>query len=110
MKHITEHVDTDRYHFDFGKCSCSKGWAQMDTNQDAHYFGIWTNPSKRAVFCYCEGDCDFRSFDTDAEYVAEVRRVVAYYNDDGRFIGIDPGFNDALKASLERFGFADLLH
>jgi len=39
--------DIDRYKFDFGLCSYSKGWIQFDTDQDAWYFGVWIHKEKR---------------------------------------------------------------
>ena len=45
MKRETDFMENiERYHFDFGECSACNGYAQVDTSQDAPYFGIWTNP------------------------------------------------------------------
>ena len=46
----------ERYHFDFGECSHHLGYAQVDTSQDAPYFGIWTNPTTLTTVSYIEGD------------------------------------------------------
>ena len=42
MKIAREFCPGDRYTYDFGLCSFEKGWAQVDTAQDASYFGTWT--------------------------------------------------------------------
>jgi hypothetical protein len=67
---------TNRYTFDFGTCSPQNGFAQVDTGQDAYYFGTWANPEKENGF---------------------------------RFLGIDPGFNLALRTRFEALGLDDLL-
>ena len=46
----------DRYHYDFVECKKKDGWLQYDTDQDAHYFGIWVHPEKRVIVSYIEGD------------------------------------------------------
>ena len=38
MKITREFAPADRYVYDFGLCSYEKGWAQVDTAQDASYF------------------------------------------------------------------------
>jgi hypothetical protein len=45
IEHITEFTPSDRYVYDFVLCTYDKGWAQIDTRQDASYYGTWTNPS-----------------------------------------------------------------
>ena len=39
MKITREFCPGDRYTYDFGHCSYENGWAQVDTAQDASYFG-----------------------------------------------------------------------
>ena len=41
MKITREFCPGDRYVYDFGLCNHEKGWAQVDTAQDASYFGKW---------------------------------------------------------------------
>ena len=45
MKITREFCPGDRYVYDFGLCTYEKGWAQVDTAQDASYFGTWANPT-----------------------------------------------------------------
>lgn len=53
-----EFAPADRYIYDFKYCSTSNGWAQIDTSQDASYFGQWINPAKRLIFCLLRGRYD----------------------------------------------------
>ena len=46
----------DRYKYDFRQCKPSDGWAQLDTKQDAPYYGNWINPLTLETLSYCEGD------------------------------------------------------
>ena len=36
--------NADRYKYDFDVCHFGKGWAQIDTSEDAYYYGQWANP------------------------------------------------------------------
>ena len=56
METIRDFASTDRYIFDFKLCTTGKGWAQVDTEQDASYFGTWANPFELKVVSYTEGD------------------------------------------------------
>jgi hypothetical protein len=103
--------DTDRYAFDFGQCSTGKGYAQLDTAQDASYFGNWINPFKKQTVTFAEGDCTVITCDDEAEFVAKVRETCEWYaQNDGKRPGIDPGFNVELKAEFERLGLAEWVH
>lgn len=112
MKHIQrDFAAADRYVYDFKLCTTAKGWAQLDTRQDASYFGQWINPTKRQIFCYCEGDLILTTVDTDAELVAEVEHIKAFHAEVGYpMTGIDPGFNEALKRALVAAGLESFLH
>ena len=101
---------SDRYKYDFRRCTYAKGWAQVDTKQDASYYGTWTNPEQREIFNYCEGDLTLTHCDTDTEYCAEVRRCADWNRDAGYWLGIDPGFGAEMKAKFEALGLAELLH
>jgi len=77
MRHTHEFQPmAERYKFDFGECSYDNGWCQIDTYQDAPYFGMWVNLHERKQAGYCEGDVDFYEFDTDAEFAAHMRRLL----------------------------------
>ncbi len=113
MKTIERSVNpgAGRYVYDMNHCSIAEGWAQVDTSQDAGYFGTWINPARRETVCYCEGDVTRCHFDTDAELVEEVARIKTWSQDNGHsFFGIDPGFDDALKSQLITAGLESYLH
>lgn len=111
MKQTREFASADRYTYDFGLCSISNGFAQVDTQQDASYYGTWANPFKLIVFSYTEGDCVTTECDTPAEFESELRAIKAFNEDNGwEFLGIDPGFEPELKAEFVKHGLSDLLH
>lgn len=100
----------DRYKYDFEICTYAEGWAQLDTSQDASCFGTWLNPAKRQIINYCEGDVTATTVDTDEELVAEVASIKTWLDGAGhRFIGIDPGFGDAMPQRLEAAGLGSYL-
>jgi len=102
---------TERYAFDFKTCSCANGFAQVDTSQDASYFGTWANPITLQIVTFCEGDITKQTAETTEEFAAELRHMKQWNDESGhRFIGIDPGFSDSLKAAFVDAGLEDLLH
>ena len=105
MQITREFAPADRYLYDFKVCTTSKGWAQIDTSQDASYFGQWINPTERKIFCYCEGDTILTECESDAELLEQVNLIAQWNYEQGhRYIGIDPGFNEELKAALIAVG------
>ena len=102
---------SDRYSFDCGPCSIANGFAQIDTKQDASYFGYWGSPGARTIVNFAEGDLTTTVCDTDAEFTAQLREL-ARWNDDAGYgpMKIDPGRDDGLRHAFERLGVADLLH
>ncbi len=101
----------DRYLYNFNKCSYANGWAQIDTEQDAIYYGQWINPERRLIFAYVEGDCILTKCETDADLQSEMFRMKEWNVKQGwRFMGIDPGFNEALKTALITAGLEQYLH
>lgn len=110
---ITRHFleSADRYNFDFKACTYALGWAQVDTKQDASYFGTWANPRSRTILNYAEGDVTISVAATDAEFAEGLREIdrwnIAHGYGPAR---IDPGYDPAMKADFEAIGLADLLH
>lgn len=100
----------DRYKYDFRLCTYALGWAQIDTRQDASYYGTWTSPERREIFSYCEGDTTLTRCGTDEEYRQALAEVVRWNQDHGYWIGIDPGFSPAMKERFTALGLAGLLH
>ncbi len=94
-----------------------KGWAQLDSRQDASYYGHWISPARREIFGYCEGDTTLTHCDTDAELIAELERMAVWNSEsgyseyrNGKPIAIDPGFSDDLKAACFAAGLNDYMH
>lgn len=111
MQIIREFAPADRYLYDFKACTTGKGWAQIDTSQDASYYGNWINPTTRELFCYCEGDTILTKCDSDAEMQEQVLKMRTWNEEQGhRFMGIDPGFSAPLKDALISAGLQTYLH
>jgi hypothetical protein len=92
IKTTTEHVGHEvdnRYFYDFGLCSSTGDWAQMDTAQDAPWFGQWANPFKQEILCYAEGDRTLIECNTDAEFTAKLDEIAAFHRDNDQWKGID---------------------
>lgn len=107
---IRSFCPADRYKYDFNECTSDKGWAQLDTGQDASYFGTWINPARRETMCYCEGDVTLCHFDTDDELVAELESIKRWNLENGhRFIGIDPLMVPALAEACVKAGLKDYI-
>lgn len=101
----------ERYTFDWGACSSRKGWAQIDTGQDASYFGTWANPEKLQIFSFVEGDTCLRKAETPDEFVTEIRGIKTWNDESGHgFKGIDTLCVDAITERFEALGLGDLLH
>ena len=111
MKTVRKFCPADRYVYDFRVCTPSKGFAQVDTGQDASYFGTWANPEKLVIVCYCEGDVTTELAETPEEFVAAMRNLKKWNEDNGhRFIGVDPMGVEAIKARFITLGLAEMLH
>jgi hypothetical protein len=111
MKITREFCPADRYVYDFGLCSYEKGWAQVDTAQDASYFGTWANPAGLMIFNYCEGDTILKEAASPEEFTAELREIDAWNR--AQSYGparIDLGYDPAMKAAFEVSGLTDMLH
>ena len=102
---------SERYSFDVGPCSYANGFAQIDTRQDAPYYGTWCSPAARTIVNVCEGDVTTRVCETDAEFVEQLRELARSNADRGYGpMKIDPGSGRELRHAFEKLGVADLLH
>lgn len=111
MKITREFAAADRYIYDFGLCSYENGWAQVDTAQDASYFGTWANPARLMIFSYCEGDTTLKEAASSDEFATELCAIDTWNRANGYGPAwIDPGFDPAMKAAFVVIGLADLLH
>jgi hypothetical protein len=104
-------ISGDRYLFDFRLCSNKKGFAQVDTSQDASYYGTWANPFDLVIVTYVEGDLKTQTANSPEEFRAEIYRIKEFTEKFGyEFLGIDPGFNGDLKQKFIDLGLENLLH
>ena len=100
----------DRYVFDFKTCSIKKGYAQVDTGQDAWYYGTWANPTKLIVVSYAEGDITIQKCDNAREFVDLLHSIKEWNDKSGYSFGIDPGLQGDIERAFVDLGLKDLLH
>lgn len=70
-------VDGSRYVFDFEICAPAKGWAQLDTTQDAEYYGLWAQPWTLEIIEYAEGDITRDKYKHPQSFRAAIRAHAA---------------------------------
>ncbi len=82
----------NRYAFDFEHCRCNDGWAQLDTDQDAEWFGNWAHPERLHIVSFVEGDIAVTKCADSDEFRTEIERIAVFHIDkmNGRF-SIDAG-------------------
>ena len=103
--------DSNRYAFDFELCSARHGWAQLDTSQDASYYGNWANPFTLQVVTYQEGDETLQTSETEQEFTDAVRAVKSSQEACGHtFKGIDTLLRTDADARFKALGLGDLLY
>ena len=90
-------ANCDRFIFDFNYCHFKKGYAQLDTTEDAHYFGNWVNFKSLELITYCEGDLTVIKCDDVKEFKEQLLKVVSWYKKNKSFIGIDLMCSDDIK-------------
>ena len=110
MQQIDSFVPGDRYRFDFTLCTAANGWAQLDTKQDASYYGTWANPFTREFVNYCEGDVTHLKYDSDEDFTRGIREVIDWNTNAGYWLGIDGMLRDEIIEAFTRLGLAEYLH
>ena len=103
------HQVDNRYFYDFGLCSSRGDWAQMDTSQDAPWFGQWANPFARQILCYAEGDRTLIECGTDAEFTAMLEEIAAFHRENDEWKGIDT-WSVRLRERFAAAGAQHLVH
>lgn len=63
----THIADANRYQFDGNLIG--QGYAQIDSEQDAWYFGTWLHPKKLHMITYAEGDVIAHQFESAEEFI-----------------------------------------
>ncbi len=102
---------TERYEFDTGLCSGANGFAQVDTRQDAPYFGTWVNPFSHVIVTYVEGDVTIEKHSNRWDFVQAVERLRAWNVSCGYGFGIDCGWTkNAIYDQFVGYGLGQYLH
>lgn len=60
--------DGSRYQFDHALID--QGYSQLDSRQDAWYFGTWFNPQTLSLVEYAEGDVTGITFESTEEFIS----------------------------------------
>ena len=93
----------DRYVFDTQLCTKEAGFEQFDTDQDAHYFGVWVSRDNRATVTYAEGDLTLVACASEEGFKAEIADAEKFYGKaPPAFIGIDVGSGEVTEFYSER--------
>lgn len=102
---------SDRYKYDFNVCSYKRGFAQVDTEQDASYYGTWANPSQLRVVSYIEGDVVVHECETEQEFINELRAIDTWNQQQGyKPVKIDCFCSPEIKALFDKMNLSDMLH
>tara|TARA_B100001094_G_scaffold9325_1_gene8323 strand:- start:418 stop:747 length:330 start_codon:yes stop_codon:yes gene_type:complete len=96
----------DRYYFDFNL----KGYSQVDTKQDASYYGHWASPFDFKLVGYVEGDVTISTAPNKKEFVELMRSTAKWYSDNDDKLNIDCMLKEDQKQAWKELGLADLLH
>jgi hypothetical protein len=73
------HHDRSRYFYDSGEGLPGDGWQQYDTEQDAHYYGVWVNMATRQTFSYAEGDTCLTTCPDDARFAVVLQEMADFH-------------------------------
>ena len=84
------HNDIDSESVEYSFMTKGTSWTRIDTDQDAWYYGNWTNPERFYVVTYAEGDLVVLRCDTAEEFCSELNRMAAWHAVQGSYMRIDP--------------------
>ena len=86
-------------------------YAQLDTSEDASWYGNWASAQRLTFVSYAEGDCVVTKCETVEEFKEEFKRFREFCDRIGyEFLGIDPGWNEPSKDSWLQIGLNEFLH
>lgn len=94
----------DRYKYDTATDAVYDQWEQYDTEQDAHYFGIWVSKKLLSILTYAEGDVNYVKCETAEQFNAEIENMNKYYGEGfiAKSIGMD-GSCETLRQNRNDF-------
>lgn len=110
MKRKEMFFNGDRYFFDTKMCAIQKGYAQIDTTQDAPYFGTWANPKKLEIVTYAEGDVTILQAENEKEFTEQIIRMAEWNIENGFTFGIDDMDSNDMKTRFVRLGLEKYLY
>ena len=110
MEKIQEFASADRHLYDFGLCSYANGFSQIDTDQDAWYYGTWANPFKFIIFNYVEGDCYTTICENEEEFKNAMADMAKWNTENNYGFHIDPGGDPKNKEQWINVGLSEYLH
>lgn len=100
MKRTDLHIEGDRYQFDFGDM---RHWVQLDTTQDASYYGNWVCPKTYRTASFAEGDFVLIECDSKEEFIQKISKDLKWFLEYGYRPQLDAvGINETL---LKEMGF-----
>lgn len=100
--------NADRYFFDFNVC---RGWPQIDTGQDASYYGTWCHPEKLKIVNFCEGDVHVTECEDEQDFISEIRRIKRNNKKYGwGFMGVDCLCEPEFEQFFQFNNASDLIH
>jgi len=100
----------ERYQFDFVKCKPSKGYSQVDTEQDASYYGHWANPFTFELVGFVEGEVTIQQAETKQEFIDLMLKTAKFYKDTDDELNIDPMLEEDQRQEWKNLGLTHLLH
>ena len=111
MNITRQHVSGDRYQYDTHYCKLADGWAQVNTKQDASYYGLWTNPFSLQIMEFVEGDEIFIVYDNKEEYKNGLEELKQWQESLGYNLTIDciVLVDQSISNALKEIGVSDLL-
>ena len=105
IKKETFFESIDRYAFDFDMCKLSRGYAQLDTSDDASYYGNWVNFRDYIIVSYCEGDITIETCENKEEFKELLKKTVDFYKfNQENFKGIDLLCDETIKEDFNKLG------
>lgn len=104
-------VDGDRYQFDW--TLLDKGFFQVDSSEDASYYGHWLNPIRKILIAFIEGDLTITKYENNDEMIEDLGNLNDYQlrqSEGERGIKIDTGFKDENKDIFRSIGLGKYLY
>lgn len=75
-KHVSQQLQLQSGNATYYDANLPEGWEPHPTWQDAEYFGVWVNRTKRQILTYCEGDRTLVSCPTQEGFDLEYQQMV----------------------------------